>query len=245
MAGSRIEWTGSTWNPVTGCTKISAGCKNCYAERMVERLKKMGQPNYRNGFEVTLHEHVLNYPLSWKKPKIIFVNSMSDLFHEEVSDDFIFKVFEIMNKAYWHQFQILTKRSQRLKNLAPLLNWPDNIWAGVSVENEKVIDRVDDLRFVPAVVKFLSLEPLLNSVADLDLSNIDWVIVGGESGPGARIMREEWVIQIKEQCNQLSTKFFFKQWGGVNKNKTGRLLEGRTWDDMPKPFVNSSYKQAL
>lgn len=245
MAGSRIEWTGSTWNPVTGCTKISAGCKNCYAERMAERLKKMGQPNYRNGFEVTLHEHVLNYPLNWKKPKIIFVNSMSDLFHEKVSDDFIFKVFEIMSKAYWHQFQILTKRSQRLKNLAPLLNWPDNIWAGVSVENEKFIDRVDDLRFVPAVVKFLSLEPLLNPVADLDLSNIDWVIVGGESGPGARVMKEEWVMQIKKQCNEQSTKFFFKQWGGINKNKTGRLLEGRTWDDMPETIFNGRYKQAL
>jgi len=233
MAISKIEWTESTWNPVTGCTKISSGCKNCYAERMSMRLKKMGQPNYARGFQVTLHEHVLEYPLRWKKPQNIFVNSMSDLFHEQVPDYFIFKVFNIMKVANWHRFQILTKRSARLIELASRLDWPENIWVGVSVENDEVIYRIDDLRWVPAKIRFLSLEPLLGPIAFLDLNNIDWVIVGGESGPGARPMNIEWVLEIKEKCIEQNVPFFFKQWGGTNKKKAGRLLEGRTWDEMP------------
>ncbi len=238
MAISKIEWTESTWNPVTGCTKISLGCKNCYAERMAKRLKMMGQPNYANGFQVALHEHVLEYPLCWKKPQTIFVNSMSDLFHEQVPDSFIFKIFDIMKQAYWHQFQILTKRSERLVELAPRLDWSKNVWTGVSVETEAVKFRIDDLRWVPATIRFLSLEPLLEPIASLDLSNIDWVIVGGESGTDARPMKKEWVIQIKEQCIEQNVPFFFKQWGGINKKKTGRLLEGRTWDEMPIELVD-------
>jgi len=233
MAISKIEWTESTWNPVTGCTKISSGCKNCYAERLAKRLRMMGQPNYANGFQIALHEHVLEYPLRWKKPQTIFVNSMSDLFHEQVPDSFIFRIFDIMKQAYWHQFQILTKRSARLIESAPRLDWSKNVWIGVSVENEGVKFRIDDLRWVPAATRFVSLEPLLGPFASLDLSNIDWVIVGGESGPGARPMKKEWVIQIKEQCIEQNVPFFFKQWGGINKKKTGRLLEGRTWDEMP------------
>lgn len=233
MATSKIEWTESTWNPVTGCTKVSSGCINCYAERMAERLKKMGQPNYTNGFQVAIHEHVLEYPLKWKKPKIIFVNSMSDLFHEQVPKSFILKIFNIMRKAYWHQFQILTKRSSRLVELGTRFDWPENVWMGVSVENEDVKFRIDDLRMVPAATRFLSLEPLLGPIGKLNLRNIDWVIVGGESGPKARLMKEEWVMQIKKQSFEQKVPFFFKQWGGVNKKRAGRLLEGRTWDEIP------------
>lgn len=230
---SSIEWTESTWNPITGCTKVSDGCKNCYAERMAKRLKAMGQPNYINGFQVTLHEHVLAYPLKWKKPQTIFVNSMSDLFHEQVPESFIFKIFDVMKQASWHQFQILTKRSARLRELAQELDWPENVWIGVSVENEAVKSRIDDLREVPAAIRFLSLEPLLGPLGNLDLSSIDWVIVGGESGPGAREMKKEWVMQIKEQCIEQNTPFYFKQWGGVRKKKTGRILLNKTWDEMP------------
>jgi protein gp37 len=233
MAKSKIEWTESTWNPVTGCTKISSGCKNCYAERLALRLQKMGNKNYCNGFNVTTHEHVLNYPLNWKKPQSIFVNSMSDLFHEEISDDFILKVFNVMQNAYWHQFQILTKRSERLKRLSSRLNWTSNIWVGVSVENSDAQYRIDDLRQVPAKLRFLSIEPLIGPIGTVSLSNIDWVIVGGESGPKARPMLEEWVLNIKNQCNIQGVPFFFKQWGGVNKKKAGRLLCGKTWDAMP------------
>ncbi len=234
---SSIEWTESTWNPITGCTKVSNGCKNCYAERMAKRLKAMGQPNYINGFQVTLHEHVLEYPLKWKKPQTIFVNSMSDLFHEQVQESFIFKIFDVMKEAHWHQFQILTKRSVRLRELAHKIDWPENVWIGVSVENEAVKSRIDDLRNVPAAIRFLSLEPLLGSLSHLDLKYIDRVIVGGESGPGARQMDKEWVIQIKEQCGKQNTLFYFKQWGGVHKKKTGRLLESRTWDAMPSKLI--------
>lgn len=233
MASSKIEWTESTWNPVTGCTKISSGCKNCYAERLAKRLKMMGQPNYVNGFQVTLHEHVLEYPLHWKKPQNIFVNSMSDLFHDQVPDDFIFKIFDTIKKSYWHQFQILTKRSGRLKELAPKLFFPKNAWIGVTVEDESTQFRIDDLRDIPANVKFLSLEPLLGPLPSLNLTNIDWVIVGGESGPGARNIKTEWVIEIREQCLKQKVPFFFKQWGGVNKKKSGRVLEGRVWNEMP------------
>ena len=238
MAISKIEWTEATWNPVTGCTKISSGCDNCYAERMAKRLKMMGQPNYVNGFEVTTHEHVLDYPLRWKKPRTIFVNSMSDLFHVQVSESYIFKVFNIMEKAHWHQFQILTKRSRRLKEMAPLLNWPENIWLGVSVENESTQYRIDELRDIPASIRFLSLEPLLGPISSINLKNIDWVIVGGESGPKSRLMKEEWVVKIKDQCIEQNVPFFFKQWGGTNKKKNGRLLENRTWDEMPFKLNN-------
>lgn len=233
MATSKIEWTESTWNPVTGCTKIIEGCCNCYAERMAERLKLMGQPNYRNGFKVTTHEHILEYPLRWKKPRTIFVNSMGDLFHEDVPDNFIFRVFDVMKEAYWHQFQILTKRADRLAKLTQKLEWAENVWIGVSVENEFVKNRIEDLRHVPSPVCFLSLEPLIGPVGDINLNNIDWVIVGGESGPKARTMLKEWVLEIKQQCSVQKVPFFFKQWGGTNKKKTGRLLEGMTWDEMP------------
>ncbi len=234
MNSSKIEWTESTWNPVTGCAKISEGCKNCYAERMAKRLQAMGQANYRNGFSVACHPHVLKMPIQWKKPKMIFVNSMSDLFHDDVPDEFIFDIFTVMREAHWHQFQVLTKRSQRMVELSDHLKWSSNIWMGVTVESAKHLNRIDDLREVPAKVRFLSMEPLLSSVKQLNLTNIDWVIVGGESGPGSRPMKKEWVLDIRNQCLNAETDFFFKQWGGVNKKKAGRLLEGRTWDAMPK-----------
>jgi protein gp37 len=231
---SSIEWTESTWNPITGCTKVSPGCKFCYAERMAKRLKAMGSANYENGFKLTLHEHVLELPLNWKKPQTIFVNSMSDLFHKKVPLEFIQKMFDVMNKAYWHKFQILTKRSERLFELHPMLTWTDNIWMGVSVENQNYTYRIDHLRYTNAKVKFLSIEPLIGPIQYLDLTNINWVIVGGESGPGARSMKEEWVITIRDECKKAKVPFFFKQWGGVNKKKNGRVLKGRTWEEMPK-----------
>ena len=233
MKPSRIEWTESTWNPVTGCTKISEGCAHCYAERMAKRLHAMGQPNYRNGFEVTCHPDVLGMPLKWKKSQMIFVNSMSDLFHQSVSVRFIEEIFFTMNQARWHTFQVLTKRADRLAQLAPRLKWTPNVWMGVTVENDQHVDRIDRLREVPAAVRFLSLEPLLGPLPELDLSNIDWVIVGGESGPGARPMDPAWVIDLRDQCLEAGVAFFFKQWGGVQKKKAGRLLEKRTWDQMP------------
>lgn len=233
MSTSKIEWTDATWNPVTGCSKISAGCANCYAERMAFRLKAMGQRNYRNGFEVTLHEHMLEYPLSWKKPRTIFVNSMSDLFHEDIPDDFICRVFEVMKKAHWHRFQVLTKRAERLADLWPGLPWPKNVWMGVTVEREDYRHRIDLLRGTDAAVKFLSMEPLLSAVPGMNLSGIDWVIVGGESGPGARPMEQAWVESIQSQCKDKTTPFFFKQWGGVNKKKAGRLLRGKTYNEIP------------
>lgn len=230
---SKIEWTESTWNPVTGCTKISPGCKNCYAERMAKRLEAMGQPNYANGFSLTVHPHVVDAPLSWKAPQVIFVNSMSDLFHKDVPLAFIQKVFDVMKRADWHQFQILTKRSGRLLQLDSSLEWAGNVWMGVSVETERYQHRIDDLRQTSAAVKFLSLEPLLGALPALDLTGIDWVIVGGESGPRARPMDEEWVLEIRDQCVDQGVPFFFKQWGGTNKKKAGRILQGRTWDEMP------------
>jgi len=230
---SRIEWTESTWNPVTGCTKISPGCKHCYAERMAKRLHAMGQANYVNGFSLTVHPHVAEAPLSWKTPQVIFVNSMSDLFHKEVPLEFILRVFDVMNQASWHQFQILTKRAGRLLQLDPSLPWAENIWMGVSVETERYTNRIDALRQTHAAIKFLSLEPLLGPLPNLNLSGIDWVIVGGESGPRARPMKEEWVLDIRDQCNDQGVPFFFKQWGGTNKKKAGRMLQSRTWDEMP------------
>ncbi len=233
MSSSKIEWTESTWNPVTGCTKTSPGCKNCYAERMAYRLQAMGQANYVNGFDVTTHEHTLQSPVSWKKSQMIFVNSMSDLFHSKVPMEYIHKVFDVMNEAYWHTFQVLTKRSGRLKQLDANLNWASNIWMGVSVETQDYCHRIDDLRSTNASVKFLSLEPLLGPIPEINLDGIDWVIVGGESGPKSRPINPEWVIDIRDQCIAAGVPFFFKQWGGVNKKKAGRQLEGRVWDQTP------------
>jgi protein gp37 len=232
-ATTRIEWTESTWNPLTGCTKISPGCRHCYAERMARRLKAMGQPNYANGFKLTMHEHLLERPLEWKRPHMIFVSSMSDLFHEGVPLDFIQKVFDVMRRASWHTFQVLTKRSKRLLDLSQVIDWPINVWMGVSVENNNYTFRIDHLRQTDAHIKFLSLEPLLGPLPDLDLHDIDWVIVGGESGPGARPIREEWVIDIRDQCLTSNVPFFFKQWGGVHRKRNGRMLRGRTWDEIP------------
>lgn len=228
-----IEWTEATWNPLTGCSKISTGCKHCYAERLALRLKAMGNPHYSNGFELTLHEEALTLPLIWRKPQMIFVNSMSDLFHERVPLAFIKRVFATMQDAHWHRFQVLTKRSSRLAELSRLLPWPSNVWMGVTVEDSSAKVRIDHLRCTPARVKFLSVEPLLGPLGRTDLEGIDWVIVGGESGPGARPMNPEWVANIRDQCANGGVPFFFKQWGGVNRRKSGREFEGRTWDDMP------------
>lgn len=233
MNQSSIEWTESTWNPCTGCTKISAGCKHCYAATMAKRLEAMGNPRYLNGFEFTIHEDKILEPYQWKKPRKIFVNSMSDLFHEKSPSEFIEKVFQTMNGANWHIYQVLTKRSERLAELSTSLPWSPNIWMGVSVEDQRVVHRIDDLRKCDAAIKFLSLEPLLGPLPNLNLEGIDWVIVGGESGPKARPMKKEWVEDIQRQCSEQGVAFFFKQWGGIQKKKTGRLLNGRTWDEMP------------
>ncbi len=233
MARTSIEWAESSWNPVTGCSKVSEGCKNCYAERFAKRLHAMGNRNYSNGFKVTLHPHMLEVPLRWKRSQMVFVNSMSDLFHRKVPFTYIEKVFAVMREAKQHYFQVLTKRSERLLELSPKLNWPDNTWMGVSVENADNIFRIDHLRQTGASVKFLSCEPLLGPLPRLKLKGIGWVIVGGESGPGARLMRKEWVLDIRDQCFKAQVPFFFKQWGGTNKKKSGRILDGRTWDEVP------------
>ena len=230
---SKIEWTESTWNPVTGCTKISTGCKNCYAERMANRLQAMGQKNYRHGFSLRTHQETLSLPLTWKKPQTIFVNSMSDLFHQAVPDEFIFKVFEVMAKASWHRFQVLTKRSERLAELTPQLNWQPNIWMGVTIESSDYLHRMEDLKNTGAFVKFLSIEPLLSGFDSLDLIGLDWVIAGGESGPGARPVQPDWVRSVRDECVRQRIPFFFKQWGGVRKKAAGRLLDGRVWNEMP------------
>ena len=233
MAASKIEWTDATWNPVTGCNKISPGCKRCYAERMSRRLQATGMAKYRKGFEVALHPDTLDIPLRWRKPRSIFVNSMSDLFHARVPDDFVRDVFDVMERAYWHRYQVLTKRPERVAELNAVLPWPAQIWLGVSVESPDYVHRIDLLRQTGAAVKFLSLEPLLEPLPDLNLDGIDWVIVGGESGPGARPMQGDWVRDIRDQCLAAGVKFHFKQWGGVFKKRNGRELDGRTWDEMP------------
>jgi protein gp37 len=231
---TKIEWTDTTWNPVTGCTKISSGCKYCYAERMARRLEAMGQERYRNGFDVTLHHDLIEQPLKWMKPRMIFVNSMSDLFHEDIPLEFIQQIFYTIEQCPQHIFQILTKRSQRLYHLAHKLFWPENVWIGVSIENESTVSRLKDLQHVPAFIRFLSCEPLLGPLKNLSLEGIHWVIVGGESGPGARLMRPEWVESILHQCKQQHVEFFFKQWGGVRKKQTGRILHGKTYNSLPK-----------
>lgn len=235
-AQSKIEWTEMTWNPVTGCTKISAGCKHCYAERMAKRLQAMRQPRYKDGFAVRMHEDLIDLPLKWKLPRMVFVNSMSDLFHESVPMSFIERIFETMEKCPQHTFQILTKRSSRLREVAHQLNWPENVWMGVSVEDEKVSFRINDLQTVPAYIRFLSCEPLIGPLDALPLEGIHWVIVGGESGPGARKMNYSWVNSIAGQCRIRNVPFFFKQWGGVRKDLTGRELHGKTYDEMPMVY---------
>jgi protein gp37 len=233
MAKSAIEWTESTWNPLTGCSKISAGCRHCYAERMALRLQAMGQPAYTLGFELAMHPGKLSQPLAWRKPSTIFVNSMSDLFHEDVPAEFILQTFATMREACWHRFQVLTKRAERLAEMDRNIDWPDNVWMGVSVERQDYAYRVDHLRRSSARVRFLSCEPLLGALPDLNLEGIDWVIVGGESGPGARPMDLAWVLDLRDQCVRAAVPFFFKQWGGRNKKKAGRVLDGRVWDQVP------------
>ena len=239
-ASSKIEWTDATWNPVTGCTQISPGCAHCYAKTFAERFRGVSGHPYEPGFDLTLRPERIEQPLSWKKPRVIFVNSMSDLFHDGVSDDYIASVFDVMRRADWHIFQVLTKRSERVRSLAEQLPWPDNVWMGVSVENQRWTSRIDDLREVPAAVRFLSCEPLLSHL-DHNLTKIDWVIVGGESGHGARPMQLDWATSIRDQCQKQDVSFFFKQWGahdeaGVRRPKkvTGRKLAGRTWDELPR-----------
>lgn len=234
MAKSSIEWTELTWNPTTGCSKVSAGCKYCYAEIMTRRLKAMGQKKYAAGFSIVkTHPKTLDIPYTWKKPKVVFVNSMSDLFHKDVPLNYIKEVFNVMNENSQHIFQVLTKRSDRLKEIQDQLVWSKNIWMGVSVENSKVVNRIDDLRRTDAKIKFLSLEPLIGPLKNLNLTNIDWVIVGGESGFKPREIKKEWILEILEQCQSRSIPFFFKQWGGKNKKKNGRSLNGNTYDEMP------------
>lgn len=244
---SHIEWTQMTWNPVTGCTKVSQGCKHCYAERMAKRLRAMGNARYRNGFRLTLHEDLIDLPRRWRQPKIVFVNSMSDLFHRNVPLEFIQRVFATMEACPQHTFQVLTKRSERVREVAEHLPWPENVWMGVSVESTRVIHRVSDLQAVPARIRFLSVEPLIGPLNMLPLENIHWVIVGGESGPGARPMKPEWVESIHRQCRDAGVAFFFKQWGGVRKDLTGRELHGRTYDEMPTllPGIRQALQLAM
>jgi protein gp37 len=237
---SKIEWTEMTWNPVTGCSKVRDGCKNCYAERMAKRLQAMGIVRYQNAFRLTLHDDLIELPLKWKQPKVVFVNSMSDLFHEDIPVEFIQKVFDSMVRCPQHIFQVLTKRSRRLKNIAAELPWPDNVWMGVSVENSQTGYRIQDLCTVPAAIRFLSCEPLIGPIQRLPLVGIHWVIVGGESGPGARIMHPEWVEDILSQCEAANVAFFFKQWGGTRKKRTGRILHNQTYDEMPRLFQPQS-----
>jgi len=241
MSKSKIEWTESTWNPVSGCTKVSSGCENCYAERMAMRLQAMGTKGYEDGFKVTLHPHTLEKPLKMKKPQVIFVNSMSDIFHKDIPDEYVIKIFEVMNKAHWHTFQVLTKRPERLEQIAHKLKWTNNIWMGVTVEANNYVDRVNYLRDLDIKVKFLSIEPLIDSVDKMDYRGIDWVIVGGESGYGCREIKKEWVVEIKDKCEALNIPFFFKQWGGVNKKTKGKLLNGKVYDEMPKLTNNSLF----
>jgi len=235
MATTKIEWTESTWNPITGCTKLTTGCKYCYAEVMANRLQAMGQEKYKNGFQLALHPETLNEPYNWKKPKMIFVNSMSDLFHKDVPIEYIQKIFKVMNENPQHVFQVLTKRADVLRyyDSEGLLNWSHNIWMGVTVEDAANTQRIDYLRNTGARVKFLSCEPLLSDLPFLNLQHIDWVIVGGESGRSPRPIKEEWVLNIQEQCSAQSVAFYFKQWGGTNKKKNGRLLQGKTFSEMP------------
>lgn len=237
---SSIEWTDSTWNPVTGCTKVSPGCNHCYAETFAERWRGIPGHPYEQGFDLRIWSKRLDQPLSWKKPRNVFVNSMSDLFHDKIPLPFIKQVFDVMGKASWHTFQVLTKRAERLSNLAQQLPWPKNVWMGVSVESADYLWRINHLNNIPAKIKFLSIEPLIGRIGTIDLKRIDWVIVGGESGPGSRPMDPEWIEEIQDQCLKKNVPFFFKQWGGVQKKKAGRILNGRTWDEMPNSISVAS-----
>lgn len=230
---SAIEWTEASWNPTTGCSKVSPGCAHCYAETFAERWRGVPEHPYAQGFDLTLWPQRLDLPLSWRRPRLIFVNSMSDLFHEDIPLEFIQRVFDTMGGAHWHTFQILTKRHERVSELAGRLEWHPNVWMGVTIENRKFVHRADHLRQVPAAVRFISAEPLLGPLEGLDLSGIDWLIAGGESGPKHRPVREEWLTDLRDQCTEEGTAFFFKQWGGHRPKSGGRLLDGRTWDDMP------------
>lgn len=234
MTKSKIEWTEETWNPVTGCSKVSAGCKFCYAEVMANRLKSMGVEKYKNNFKVTTHKKSLDEPYHWKKPRTVFVNSMSDLFHKDVPTSFILDVFKVMNECPLHTFQVLTKRPERLLELNKQIDWTPNIWMGVSVENKEVTSRITLLKKSNAKIKFLSVEPLIGALGKLHLKGIDWVIVGGESGPNSRPIEESWVDEVFEQCKDQKIAFFFKQWGGRNKKKTGRVYRGKLWNEYPK-----------
>lgn len=235
--GSAIEWTESTWNPVTGCSKVSPGCAHCYAETFAERWRGVKGHPYEQGFDLRLWPERLEQPLKWRRPRVIFVNSMSDLFHEDIPVDFIEEVFTVMAEASWHRFQILTKRQERLEELGPNLTWPENVWMGVSIENRRFVHRADSLRNVPAAVRFISAEPLLGPLEGLDLSMIDWLIAGGESGAKARPMKPAWVRDLRDRCIEEDVSFFFKQWGGFRPKSGGRELDGRTWDQFPDPAV--------
>ena len=230
---SKIEWTEATWNPITGCTKCSEGCRHCYAATLAKRLHAMGNIRYKNGFEVTVHRDLFDRPLEWKKPKMIFVNSMSDIFHEDVSDEDILRIFETMNKARWHTFQVLTKRPERLEKLNSFINWTPNIWMGVTVENKDALKRCDVLRNCNAQIKFISAEPLLESIAEIDLTGIDWLIVGGESGAGCRPLEKQWVVELRDAANKNNVPFFFKQWGGFHHSKAGSKLDGVLYKEFP------------
>lgn len=229
---SHIEWTDATWNPVTGCTKISIGCQNCYAERLAKRLQAMGNPRYSEGFKLRIHEDLIDLPSRWKKPKMVFVNSMSDLFHEDIPEQFINDVFNTMKNNYHHIFQVLTKRSNRLQIIPPKL-WDDNIWMGITIEAEEYLFRVEELRQTGARTRFISFEPLLDRIPEFNMSGIDWVIVGGETGPNARPMKKEWAIEIRNRCIEQNIPFFFKQWGGIRSKQEGRILEGEVWEQYP------------
>ena len=243
--GTGIEWTEATWNPLTGCTKVSPGCKNCYAQRMSKRLQLMGQANYANGFQLTLQPHMLRHPLTWRKPRRIFVNSMSDLFHHDVPEEYIRQVFDVMAEAHWHTFQVLTKRAERLEEVAPRLPWPKNVWQGVSVENADCTFRIDHLRRTGAAVKFLSIEPLLGAIPNLDLTGIDWVIVGGESGPGSKEMQIEWVDDIRESCRTAGVPMFFKQTGEILAREHGfTSKKGSDASEWPKSWRDRKYPLA-
>ena len=230
---SKIEWTEATWNPITGCTKCSAGCEHCYAATLAKRLKAMGNVRYKNGFEVTVHRDLFTRPLEWKKPKMTFVNSMSDIFHEKISDEDILQLFEIMNKAHWHTFQVLTKRPDRLVDLSSQINWTPNIWMGVTVENTCALERLAKLKRCGAKIKFVSAEPLLESINQIDLNGIDWLIVGGESGAGCRPLEKKWVIELRDIAKRSNTPFFFKQWGGFHHSQAGSELDGVEYKEYP------------
>jgi len=230
---SAIEWTESTWNPVTGCSKVSPGCAHCYAETFAERWRGIPGHPYEQGFDLRLWPARVEQPLRWRRPRMIFVNSMSDLFHEEIPFDFLCDIFDVMVAAEQHTFQILTKRHERLRELAPLLPWPPNVWMGVTIENRRFVRRADALRSVDCAVRFISAEPLLGPLEGLDLSGIDWVIAGGESGSGFRRVKPEWLRDLRDRCQVEGVAYFFKQWGGIRPKTGGRTLDGRTWDEMP------------